>query len=240
MANINYRTLLLRTAQRDGDAARCSTSSRSALERQLSTSFVASADVIGSIGRNITLLRNLNQPANGNGARPYPNFGAIQYRDHAGDVALSRRGSLARKAVQHGPQLSRVVHDRRSARQHARTSVGGVSTSAEPQRSRGLGRPGRQRHPPSICRQLHCQPAARQQPHPARLAGGRHFHGPYRPAVHRHARQPRRRRMGAQSHCRNRGTEDRRQLVQRLRLPGRAGAAPLATRAGTSCAAPAG
>ena len=52
------------------------------------------------VGRNITLLRNLNQPANGNGARPYPNFGAIQYRDHAGesryrglDLSLEKRFS---------------------------------------------------------------------------------------------------------------------------------------------------
>ena len=82
---------------------------------QMSTSFVASADVVGSLGRNITLLRNLNQPANGNGARPYPNFGAIQYRDHAGesryrglDLSLEKRFSRG-----HSYRVSYTIGDQR-------------------------------------------------------------------------------------------------------------------------------
>ncbi len=97
--NINYRSLLLRTAQHDGESSQFHQFA-GGMERQLSATLVASADVIGSVGRNITLLRNLNQPANGNGARPYPNFGAIQYRDHAGtsryrgmDLSLEKRFS---------------------------------------------------------------------------------------------------------------------------------------------------
>lgn len=97
VSNINYRSLLLRTAQVDGRSSMFQQFAVG-LERQLTTSFVASADVVGSVGRNITLLRNLNQPRNGNGVRPYPNFGAIQYRDHAGesryrgvDVSLEKR-----------------------------------------------------------------------------------------------------------------------------------------------------
>ena len=114
VANINYRSLLLRTAQRDGKSSQFHQVAIG-LERQLSTTLVASADVIGSLGRNITLLRNLNQPANGNGARPYPNFGAIQYRDHAGqsryrgvDLAVEKRFSLG-----HSYRMSYTIGDQR-------------------------------------------------------------------------------------------------------------------------------
>ena len=114
VSNINYRTLLLRTAQRDGEASLFHQFAVG-LERQVSTNFVASADAIGSIGRNITLLRNLNQPANGNGARPYPNFGAIQYRDHAGesryrglDLSLEKRFSQG-----HSYRISYTIGDQR-------------------------------------------------------------------------------------------------------------------------------
>ena len=114
VSNINYRTLLLRTAQHDGKSSLFHQVAIG-LERQLSTSFVASADVVGSLGRNITLLRNLNQPANGNGARPYPNFGAIQYRDHAGqsryrglDLSLEKRYSHG-----HSYRVSYTLGDQR-------------------------------------------------------------------------------------------------------------------------------
>jgi hypothetical protein len=46
---------------------------------------VVSADLIGNFGRNIAVLRNFNQPANGNGPRPYPGLSHIQWRDPAGE-----------------------------------------------------------------------------------------------------------------------------------------------------------
>jgi outer membrane receptor protein involved in Fe transport len=55
------------------------------VERQLGDDFVVSADFISNIGRNISVLRNLNQPLNGNGPRPFPNFGHIQWRDPIGE-----------------------------------------------------------------------------------------------------------------------------------------------------------
>jgi outer membrane receptor protein involved in Fe transport len=97
VSNINYGSLLLRTAQRDGQNSMFHQVAVG-MERQLTTSFVASVDAIGSMGRNITLLRNLNQRANGNCVRPYPSFGHIQYRDHVGtsryrgvDLSLEKR-----------------------------------------------------------------------------------------------------------------------------------------------------
>ena len=113
-SNINYRSLLLRTAQLDGENSMFHQFAMG-MERQLSASFVASADAIASVGRNITLLRNLNQPANGNGARPYPNFGHIQYRDHDGksryrgvDLSLEKRFSRG-----HSYRVSYTIGDQR-------------------------------------------------------------------------------------------------------------------------------
>ena len=114
VSNINYRSLLLRTAQRDGEHSMFHQFAIG-MERQLSASFVASADAIASVGRNITLLRNLNQQANGNGVRPYPNFGHIQYRDHAGksryrgvDLSLEKRFSMG-----HSYRVSYTIGDQR-------------------------------------------------------------------------------------------------------------------------------
>jgi hypothetical protein len=113
-SNINYRSLLLRTAQEDGENSMFHQFAIG-VERQMSTSFVASADLIASIGRNITVLRNLNQQANGNGARPYPDFGHIQYRDHSGtsryrglDLSLEKRFSRG-----HSYRISYTVGDQR-------------------------------------------------------------------------------------------------------------------------------
>lgn len=56
------------------------------VEKQLGATFVVSADVIGAQGRNLAVLRNLNQPPGGSGPRPYPNFGAaIQWREFTTD-----------------------------------------------------------------------------------------------------------------------------------------------------------
>ncbi len=68
------------------------------IERQLARSFVLSADYVTTLGRNISLLRNLNQPLNGSGPKPYPTFGDLEYRENEGtstyngvDVMLERR-----------------------------------------------------------------------------------------------------------------------------------------------------
>jgi len=60
------------------------------VERQLRGAFVVSADVIGSVTRNLAVLRNLNQPLLGtldaNGPRPFPTFGSnLQWREMTGE-----------------------------------------------------------------------------------------------------------------------------------------------------------
>jgi outer membrane receptor protein involved in Fe transport len=82
-SNIVLSRLLIRAANPSGENASFDQFSLGT-ERQVANDFVVSADVIGNFGRNIAVLRNLNQPLNGNGARPYPNFSHIQWRDPAG------------------------------------------------------------------------------------------------------------------------------------------------------------
>ena len=96
-SNIVLSRLLIRAANPSGESSTFDQFA-AGMERQLGSQFVVSADFIGNIGNNISVLRNLNQPANGNGARPYPNFGHIQWRDPIGeskyygvDVAAERR-----------------------------------------------------------------------------------------------------------------------------------------------------
>ena len=239
VSNINYRSLLLRTAQRDGKSSMFHQFAVG-LERQVSTSFVASADVIGSLGRNITLLRNLNQPANGNGARPVSELrrhpvprpcGRSRYRGL--DLSLEKRFSRG-----HSYRVSYTIGDQRD-----NTPEHLSAASPRPQNTNDLDAwegAGRQRHPASIRRQLHCGPAARPQPDSARLARRQHPDGAYRPAVYRHARAASRApggcRIGLPTRkVRKRSTSGSTSPTSRSCRRGRS-----ATRAETSCADRAG
>ena len=98
-SNIVLSRLLIRAASPGGESASFDQFA-AGIEQQLARNFVVSADLVGNYGRNIAVLRNLNQPLNGNGARPYPNFGHIQWRDPAGhsryygvDAAAEKRFS---------------------------------------------------------------------------------------------------------------------------------------------------
>ena len=55
------------------------------VEHTLGEQLVLSADVVGTIGRNLASLVNLNQRLNGNGPRPYPLFGFIEWRAQNGE-----------------------------------------------------------------------------------------------------------------------------------------------------------
>ena len=83
-ANIVLSRLLIRAANSSGESAMYQQMA-AGIERQIGNDVVVSADLVGNFGRNIAVLRNLNQPANGNGARPYPNFSHIQWRDPIGE-----------------------------------------------------------------------------------------------------------------------------------------------------------
>jgi hypothetical protein len=68
------------------------------VQRQLSRSFVVSADYVGTSGSAIWTLRNLNQPDPVTKALPYPTLGPIEYADQDGssrynglELSLERR-----------------------------------------------------------------------------------------------------------------------------------------------------
>jgi outer membrane receptor protein involved in Fe transport len=95
--NITLSRLLIRAANPSGVSAIFQQVS-AGVERQIGQGYVLSADYVGNFGDHIAVLRNLNQPANGNGARPYPDFSHIQWRDpigtssyHGLDAAFERR-----------------------------------------------------------------------------------------------------------------------------------------------------
>lgn len=83
-SSIVLSRLLIRAANPVGTSAMTQQFAVGA-ERQIGREFAVSADFVGNLGRNLAVLRNLNQPANGNGARPYPNFAHIQWRDPVGE-----------------------------------------------------------------------------------------------------------------------------------------------------------
>ena len=90
---------MIRAANPDGTNAMFQQASVG-IEQQFRTFYALSADLVSNRGSNIAVLRNLNQPANGNGARPYPAFGHIQWRDPIGesrylgvDLSVERRVS---------------------------------------------------------------------------------------------------------------------------------------------------
>ena len=96
-SNIVLSRLLIRAANPSGENASFDQFSVGT-EHQLGQRFAVSADFVGNVGRNIAVLRNLNQPLNGNGVRPFPNFSHIQWRDPIGtsryygvDVAAEKR-----------------------------------------------------------------------------------------------------------------------------------------------------
>jgi outer membrane receptor protein involved in Fe transport len=82
-SNIVLSRLLIRAANPSGENASFDQFSIGT-ERQLGRRFAVSADFVGNFGRDIAVLRNLNQPLNGNGPRPFPDFAHIQWRDPVG------------------------------------------------------------------------------------------------------------------------------------------------------------
>jgi outer membrane receptor protein involved in Fe transport len=96
-SNVVLSRLLIRAANPSGESASFDQFA-AGVEQQVGREFVVSADFVGNIGRHIAVLRNVNQPLNGNGPRPYPNFSHIQWRDPVGtsryygvDVSAEKR-----------------------------------------------------------------------------------------------------------------------------------------------------
>jgi hypothetical protein len=133
-ANIVLSRLLIRAANRSGDNA---TSHQFAVggERQVASNFVVSADFIGNFGRQISVLRNLNQPLNGNGPRPYPAFSHIQWRDPVGESRYYGLDIAAEKRLSGGYSY-RVAYTVSDFRDQAPEHL--AQTSGRPQNTNDL------------------------------------------------------------------------------------------------------
>jgi hypothetical protein len=88
-SQIDYRRIRLRAA--DADAAKTTIHQFSVgAQKSFAGAFVVSIDLVGTEGRHLANLVNLNQPAGGSGALPYPNFGFVEWRRQ--DATSSYKG----------------------------------------------------------------------------------------------------------------------------------------------------
>lgn len=137
-SNVVLGRLLIRAA--DADAPRAMVQQfGGGIERQVGRHLVASLDVIGSVSRNLAVLRNLNQPLPGtrdaNGPLPYPTLGHVQWREQTGraryrgmDVSVEKRFAQG-----HSYRLSYTLGDSRDqAPEHL------AASSGRPQNGRDL------------------------------------------------------------------------------------------------------
>jgi outer membrane receptor protein involved in Fe transport len=130
-SNIVLGRLLIRAANSSGESASFDQIA-AGLEQQVAGDFVVSADLVGNVGRNIAVLRNLNQPLNGNGPRPYPNFSHIQWRDPAGNSRYLGLDVAAEKRFSRGLSY-RIAYTVSEARDEAPEHL--AATSGRPQNS---------------------------------------------------------------------------------------------------------
>ena len=89
-SNLVIRNLKLRAAFEDSPRTTVQQFG-GGIERELARNLVVSADAVGSMTRNLAVLRNLNQPLRGtrdaNGPVPFPDFGNIQAREMSGEAS---------------------------------------------------------------------------------------------------------------------------------------------------------
>ncbi len=88
-SQVDFRRIRLRAADKDGSKTAIHQYSVGA-QKVIASSYVISLDLVGTQGRNLANLVNLNQPAGGSGALPYPNFGFIEWRRQ--DATSSYKG----------------------------------------------------------------------------------------------------------------------------------------------------
>jgi hypothetical protein len=79
-SQVDYRRIRLRAAAQDSSKTTIHQYSVGA-QKVIASSYVVTLDLVGTQGRNLASLVNLNQPAGGSGPLPYPNFGFIEWRE---------------------------------------------------------------------------------------------------------------------------------------------------------------
>jgi hypothetical protein len=88
-SQLDYRRIRLRAADKDASKTAIHQFSVGA-QKVFAGSYVVSLDLVGTEGRNLANLVNLNQPIGGSGPLPYPNFGFIEWRRQ--DATSSYKG----------------------------------------------------------------------------------------------------------------------------------------------------
>jgi hypothetical protein len=79
-SQIDYRRIRLRAADQDASKTTIHQYSVGA-QKVIAGSYMVTLDLVGTQGRNLANLVNLNQPIGGSGPLPYPDFGFIEWRE---------------------------------------------------------------------------------------------------------------------------------------------------------------
>jgi hypothetical protein len=79
-SNLAFRRIRLRAVARDAPKTTLHQYSVG-VQKVFAGTYVASLDLVGTQGRNLANLINLNQPIGGSGPLPYPDFGFIEWRE---------------------------------------------------------------------------------------------------------------------------------------------------------------
>lgn len=107
------------------------------VERELGAQVVLSADVVGALGRNLASLVNLNQRLNGNGPRPYPLFGFIEWRAQNSQSSYKGLELGLRKRMSQGYSLG-VGYTLSESRDWGAEHLGAQGSPSFPQDARNL------------------------------------------------------------------------------------------------------
>jgi hypothetical protein len=107
------------------------------VEHALGEQLVLSADVVGTVGRNLASLVNLNQRLNGNGPRPFPQFGFIEWRSQNGESSYKGLELGLRKRMSRGHSFG-VGYTLSESRDWGAEHLGAQGSPSFPQDARNL------------------------------------------------------------------------------------------------------
>jgi hypothetical protein len=107
------------------------------VEHDLGRELVVSADVVGTQGRHLASLVNLNQRLNGNGPRPFPQFGFIEWRSQEGQSSYKGLELGVRKRLSEGYSFG-VGYTLSESRDWGAEHLGAQGSPSFPQDARNL------------------------------------------------------------------------------------------------------